>query len=616
MPLKANLLFFALKTFLFLLICFAIGRIAEIVILVYFIKEASIMQSIPSLWHALYLDAATACYGVLLLSLLYACYQITQFSVFYRLMNICVAVILTIYSCIVLGESILYTEWKTKLNMQALLHFINPKEVFSTASISQTILFFAGSGLLFFLMWKLWMHLKPELNIFDKKWKTIAFLIPILGACVIGLRGGLQPIPIQISDACFSKEAYINDVTINPIFSLAANYKSYIDFEKTNPYECMPAAQSKQLVNLAFADTTIPPIWLSRQKPNIVMIFLESWSADASGFAGGDGFAKHLDGLAEGGIAFSNCYAAGYASDQGIPAVLSGFPASAKTSIINESSKSIHLPSITLDAKKAGYETAFCFGGQLNYGNIKNYIIQKKVDVIKEQSDIDASKYKVQRLGICDADMATYFIQQISKATPPFFYNWFTLSSHAPYDMPSSIVAKTSIENNYINSVIYSDSALGYFMQEAKKQAWYANTLFVIVADHSHNSHQHSDMHTAARHKIPLVLYGDVIRKDWVGKKIKNVVSQTDIAITLMQAAGIAYQASDYAYSKNLFSANHIAPYCYYDGGGCITDGFTLGYGIGGMANAVYANGLISHQDSMKTKAVLQQVFEQFRNPK
>jgi phosphoglycerol transferase MdoB-like AlkP superfamily enzyme len=609
-----NILLFAIKTFLFLLICFCVGRGVEMVIICNSFAGLSIVDALPSFYQALYLDAATACYGVLFLSMLYTCYQLLQWKPIFTFIQFTILAIIIIYSFIISGESLLYTEWKTKLNIQALLHFTNPKEVFSTASWKQIAIFGMVSFVLILLLWKLWKLFSIQSEPFLKKWQTCLFLLPIVAICGIGLRGGLQPIPIQISDACYSNNAVYNDIAINPLFSLAANYKSYIDFEKSNPYTTMPMKDAQNILKQTFTDSTaIIPSWLLGNKTNIVMIFLESWSADICAFTGGDGYAKNMDSLAQNGIAFTNCYAAGYASDQGIPAVLSGHPASAKTSIINESSKSIHLPSITLDAKNAGYETGFYFGGQLNYGNIKNYLIQKKVDNIKEQSDIDASKFTVQRLGICDADMANYFVQQINYATPPFFYNWFTLSSHAPYDMPSKIISKTSEENPYTNSVIYSDSALGYFMREAKKQKWYANTLFVIVADHSHNSHLHNDMHTAARHKIPLVLFGDVIAPEWKGKKVNQVVSHTDIATTIMQAAKISFIKKDYQYSKNLFIQNHIAPYCFYDGGGIITDSFVLGYGIGNMEKAIYAKGKIDGKDSIITKSILQCVFEEFR---
>jgi glucan phosphoethanolaminetransferase (alkaline phosphatase superfamily) len=349
---KGNLLVFAAKVMAFLIICFAIGRLVEMVMVTQYFEHLHFTVALPALYKSLYVDFASACYGMLLFSIIYFLYQTTKWRFFYYTLQTLVFSILLIYSMVVFGESLLYKEWKTKLNMQALLHFTNPKEVFSTASVGQTIIFFGGTTLLTFILLHVWKRMQITKEFYPNKIWNFIMLLPVLAIGGIGLRGGLQPIPVQISDACYSKVTEYNDIAINPLFSLGASIKSYVELEKRNPYACMNNADADkycaQLYIDSFANT---PNWLTVAKPNIVLIALESWSADCCSYGGGDAFAIHLDSFANAGLAFTNCYATGYVSDQGIPGILSGYPATAKTSIINESSKSIKLPCINQDLK-------------------------------------------------------------------------------------------------------------------------------------------------------------------------------------------------------------------------------------------------------------------------
>jgi phosphoglycerol transferase MdoB-like AlkP superfamily enzyme len=612
---KGNLLVFAAKVMAFLIICFAIGRLVEMVMVTQYFAHLHFTAALPALYKSLYVDFASACYGMLLFSIIYFLYQTTKWRFFYYTLQTLVFSILLIYSMVVFGESLLYKEWKTKLNMQALLHFTNPKEVFSTASVGQTIIFFGGTTLLTFILWQVWKRMQITKEFYPNKIWNFITLLPVLAIGGIGLRGGLQPIPVQISDACYSKVTEYNDIAINPLFSLGASIKSYVELEKRNPYACMNNADANKYCAQLFVDSFAnTPKWLTVAKPNIVLIALESWSADCCSYGGGDAFAKHLDSFANAGLAFTNCYATGYVSDQGIPGILSGYPATAKTSIINESSKSIKLPCINQDLKTIGYHSAFYFGGQLNYGNIKNYVIQKQYDIVLEQQDLQSKTDMEQRLGICDADMALHFMNALNNATPPFFYNWFTVSSHPPYDVPMTKKQLTTQENDYVNSLVYSDSALGYFMALAKQQPWYKNTLFVFVADHSHNSHKHNDLTTPGRQRIPLVFYGDVIAKAYCGKKINYTVSQLDIAPTLVASVGLTNKTKQYIYSKNLFDASmHYAPFCFYDGAGVLCDSNLLCYRMDNMQTPASAIGTLSNKDTLQVKGFIQHVFEEFR---
>lgn len=131
----------------------------------------------------------------------------------------------------------------------------------------------------------------------------------------------------------------------------------------------------------------------------------------------------------------------------------------------------------------------------------------------------------------------------------------FTLSTHSPYDQPMDDViswAKSEKQNGYLNSAYYCDKSIGKFFEKAKQQPWYSNTLFIIVADHSHNSYKNHPVHVRDYRHIPLFLYGDVLKPEFKGQKDNRIGSQTDIATTLLNQMNIS--SDDFFWSRDLFN--------------------------------------------------------------
>jgi phosphoglycerol transferase MdoB-like AlkP superfamily enzyme len=598
------------------MLCFLVARCTQLLFVHSYFPENSFQELLPSLFNCLYLDSATAAYFTIAWILFFFIDAIWQKSNRFFSTTIFSPIIGILYAAIVTGETLLYKEWKTKLSIQALLHFKNPTEVFHTAGSSQALLFFGILSVLFVVFVLIYKRIvAPYRSISISFLQKLIISIPLFGILFLVMRGGLQPVPMQVSDACKSSNIVCNDIAVNPLFSLGANIKSYLDFETKNPYQTMSDADAENICKQISGTTWQQkyPSLFSTKQPNIVFIYLESWSADACGYRGAS-FTPSFDALCKEGLLYSNCYAAGIASDQGIPAVLSSIPAAARTSIINESTKSASLVCFNNYLSTQQYTSAFYFGGQLSYGNIKNYLIQKKFDLIKEQKDLQTTKDKIGYLGIEDKSMVKHFLQEIQQLPSPFFANWFTISSHSPYDIPVAMQQLTSTENEYINSVKYSDAAIGEFFAEAKKTSWYANTLFVIVADHSHHSHLNNDVRTKDRMRVPLLLVGGGLQKDFQNKQIKQAVSQCDITPSLLHQLQIPFAEKDFMFSKHLLdTSSHYACYGAYTGGGIFTDSFGM-YIEDAQPNIVsFGTGKSSLQDTLLTKAALQMIYKKFR---
>ena len=267
--------------------------------------------------------------------------------------------------------------------------------------------------------------------------------------------------------------------------------------------------------------------------------------------------------------------------------------------------------------KKRGYQSGFMFGGDLTYGNIKSYIYNKKFDVVKEEKDIDSSIPRG-KLGIQDGDMEGQYLQLLNAAKAPFIYAWFTLSTHMPYDFPGEKKPLTAAENDYVNGITYADKAFQHFFEEAKKQNWYKNTLFVIVSDHSHGCQKQFSPYECEYHRIPLVFFGDVIDSAFRGKEISSVFSQLDITKTLLKQLKMDEEAKQYVWGKNMFNPNTkpFAFYCSNSGAGFINDEGFIGYqqNVKGLIfNSFGEKNLKADTLTKWGQAFQQSVFEDYR---
>jgi phosphoglycerol transferase MdoB-like AlkP superfamily enzyme len=206
--------------------------------------------------------------------------------------------------------------------------------------------------------------------------------------------------------------------------------------------------------------------------------------------------------------------------------------------------------------KKVGYQASFYFGGDLDYGEMKSYMMYNDFDRIKEGADFDASLPRG-KLGIHDEYTFNALSADLDKETQPFFASIFTVSTHSPYDYgKASVLAGYEIESQYVNAANYSDNCLNDFISNARRKPWFSNTLFIFISDHGHSTYKNRDFYSPDYHKLVFMFYGDVIRDDFRGSQVNKTGSQTDLPATLLPQLGI--DAGAFKWSKNLL--NPCAP--------------------------------------------------------
>ena len=457
------------------------------------------------------------------------------------------------------GEIVAYGEWNHKLNSRVFMHLSTPDEVVRTANYSMIFWFalYALLELAFGIFLYRVLIKNRTLHQVKAKWEY-AIILPFVFISgllqFVGLRGGWQQIPLNIGSANFSDKAIANDISINSDYFFA---KAYLMYRTSNIDSYMPKVDRK------FADEQVKKwysypkhhdqVFLSNRRPNVVFIVLEGWSGEALGcLSETKGGSPNFDRLAKSGLLFTNIYSGSTTSEIGNSSIFSGNPAVPEVSISMHPDKYRKLHCLNEDMEPWGYHTSYIFSGDLKYGNIGGYFLDHGFDVVKDESDFPGNLPRG-KLNFYDRDLYRFLINEINQHGEPFMQCAFTGSTHAPYDQPKGKGKHfTGEEADFMNALVYSDECLGEFIKNCKKQKWYKNTLFVFVADHGHATPTVNDPGRGDFYHVPLLFFGEPIKKEFRGKRISTVGSQSDIAATLLyQMNG---DCTRYPWSKDLMN--------------------------------------------------------------
>jgi phosphoglycerol transferase MdoB-like AlkP superfamily enzyme len=493
-----------------------------------------------------------------------------------------IGTLLILYIAVSLSDAGLYREWNAKINMQALEHFQNPSEVLKTISVKLLIIYFvllAGLTYFFLFIYKKFVQpiISNEQSTSIKKRIAYGLLFFIVsgGLAIIVIRGGITNMPINQSIAYFSNDILANDIAVNPLYSLIQDLDIKNKIPDSTVYKLRSNEEAQAIIADDFTlvnDSSLKI--LNTTRPNLVYIFLESWSVDNISRLGGiDGCTPQFNKLCDEGLLFTNAYSNAYVSDQGIPAVLSAYPSVSRMAISNQPAKIHNLPCISEELEPLGYSRSFLFGGELVYGNLRGYLLEKKFTDLTEVYDL--TQYPKGKLGVQDEYTFNELTIKLNQKKEPFLYGFFTQSTHMPYDFSPSDnwqSAKNDPEKKYTESIHYADIHLGKFFEQAKKQAWYANTLFIVVADHSHNTIKQWDPVSPQRSKIPMLFIGGALSNEWKGKSWDKIVSQLDITSTILHQMNLP--SSRYPWSRDMMNPSKpsSAYYVYYGGAGYINE--------------------------------------------
>ena len=563
---------------LFWLSFFIFARLLFIVFQYQTASQNNAGELLATFWHGARLDLSTAGY-YLLIPVLTAIPGIYFNGNWYKIFIRWYSYILIVFSAVIMiADANLYSYWGFRMDYTPMLYLKTPGEAMASVSTLKAITFFGTIVLvssLFIFIYKI--SIDRLFSDFERTtwwfpW-IIAFMI-LLGSLIIPIRGGFGIAPINAGTVYFSQKMFLNHTAINAIWNVGTS--AFTQKPVKNPYTFGDLPVAKALVDSLTVKRGVPEKVLNTDRPNIMIIILESFSGYLIGEMGGDSLVTpNFNRYAREGILFSNFYASGTRTDKAIPAILDGYPALPAQSIIKEPKKSQSLPNMVKMLIEQGYKSSFWYGGEINFANFNSFVIGSGFRQIITKSNFSPENYN-SKWGVHDHVMFKALEDSMKSVREPFIDVVLTLSSHEPFDVPMEPVF-TGNDNmaKYKNSVYYSDRALGSFLDWARQETWWKNTLVIMVADHCARVMSEIPIFSLKAFKIPMVWIGGAVSKG--GIHIEKYGSQSDIPVTLFGQLGLP---PVFPFGKDLLTAgtSSFAFYTFNEGFGFVTDSSAVGY--------------------------------------
>lgn len=372
----------------------------------------------------------------------------------------------------------------------------------------------------------------------------VVLTLALCGLCLFGIRGRVGYNPIKISAAYFCDSPILNQLGVNPMFCLLQSTLDDLRPENARLHLMNDEAAVRNAQRLLGRQglPQVSPI-ADRITPegaptgrNVVLVLMESMSADLTGCLGGTKLTPAIDSLARGGRLFANCYSAGNHTNHGLYATLYSFPSILKRNAMKGSAIPTYdgLPTVL---REAGYSTLFFMTHESQYDNMNAFLRTNGYGEIYAQENYPAEKV-ANHFGVQDDflfDYALPVLRRHAATGRPFFATLLTISNHPPYVLPASFRPRSAEVEQAI--VEYADWAIGRFMQAARREKWFENTIFVFVGDHGKMVGQADCELPASYNHVPLIFYGaDTPRgrdEAWAG--------QVDIAPTILGLLRLPY---------------------------------------------------------------------------
>ncbi|MBL0128633.1 MAG: sulfatase-like hydrolase/transferase [Flavobacteriales bacterium] len=522
-----------------------------------------------SFQRALPMDLAAACYFTLPIALLCLPLLWKEIAWLRRVNRILIGVFLVISAIISVSDLALFRAWGTKINHKALSYLIYPDEAFAAAGGAHpgqlVVILLAQVAVGWFLFSR--MDHRRTFRA-SPLWGRIAALVLFPSAIFIGMRGGVQDYPIDRSWSYHSVHPVLNLGALNGVWNVIVLFAEPPEIA-SNPYTYMPKEEAdRRFAELHASSNGEHHIILSTERPNVIMVLLESWAADVVGVLGGDaGVTPGFDRLAKNGLLFTNFYSTGFRTEQGLCAMMSGFPSQPKTTIIRQYGKFDRLPSMVNVLDSVGYHSTYFYAGDVAFANTRAYLETIGFNRIHDENSFPIVKRT--EWGAYDEELFAFHTRTTRNEAEPFFHAVMTSSSHEPFDIPvDEGFEGRSDAQLYRNSIHYSDRTLAAFMDSCKHQPWYDRTLIIIVADHGHYLPHNRGNHTAERHRIPFLITGGALIPQLRGKQDRTFGCHVDVAATLLGQLGLP--SDRFEWSKDLFDSGskHFAFWTFDDGFG------------------------------------------------
>ena len=461
-------------------------------------------------------------------------------------------------SIIFVVDMALYTFWGFKLDASVFLYIDSPKEALASVSVGFILLRILAILLLIAL--NSWVLLKITPSVLTATRKRIAGTAGMLllgGVLFIIIRGGVTESTSNIGQVYFSNEPFLNHSAVNPDFSLLSSMGKSQDFASEFNFfdEEKRAALFDGLYPTTDGDSIIQV--LNTKRPNILIILMEGFGgAFVEPLGGLPDVTPHFNRLSKEGIFFTNCYANSFRTDRGTVCTFSGYLGLPTASVMKIPAKSRTLPAIAEGLSKVGYKTDFLYGGDINFTNMKSYLLSTGYQRLTANTDFSLAEQTSNAWGVNDDITFEYLYNQLRnrKEEGPWHTAFLTLSSHEPFEVPYH-----RLEDKIPNAFAYTDECLGKFVDRLKQTPAWKDLLVICLPDHGFYYPREGSNAMPRFYHIPLLWLGGAVKQPMQVDKIMN---QTDLAATLLGQLGLEHTA--FTFSRNVLGSDYKYPFAFY----------------------------------------------------
>lgn len=397
-----------------------------------------------------------------------------------------------------------FAEYDVRPNILFVAYLEYPREVAAMLWKDQKLGLAAQTLLLSGLVWlalrRRWFARFEDVLAVPWTRRAMVFL-PAALFVVAAIRSSFGHRPANLSDAAYSSNRIAGEIAKNTAYSVAYEaYRGRKDGKRlSKQYGEIALDDAYRRAERMFATPhdpanpfrrTVQPVVAAQRRRNLMILVQESMGAQFVGHLGGTReLTPRIDALAEESLTFTQLYSNGTRSIRGLSALSSGFLPLVGDGVLKRPKSQSGFFSIASLLEPLGYQTSFIYGGEARFDNMRGWYLGNGFDRVIEEKDYEHPAFQ-STWGVCDEDLLDKALQTYREqhaAGRPFASVVFTSSNHSPFELPEGRVewvdgvAIASVEN----AIRYADHAVGRFFDAVRKEPFYADTVFVVAADHN-----------------------------------------------------------------------------------------------------------------------------------
>ena len=330
-------------------------------------------------------------------------------------------------------------------------------------------------------------------------WQTLAGLAALF---FLGW-GGLATRVVRPSSTLYYTSGKHATLAINPVLNVL--YTAYLQqtYGELRAYHFLDTTA----LDAAFTIDRNYTRNLPFGKKNVVIFILETFPRSV--LQAGDphkAVTPFFDSLRRESMVFDNAFSSGLQSNEGFQGIMGSMPVFEGMIYFKSRYLSNKIQGIGSLLTAEGYDTNFFLGFHPNTFSFGEFTTALGIQHYYSEEDCPNYKARYQDWGVPDDQYLQYVAATLSRKPTPFFATVFTTSTHHPYRVPPPYTQRFSLPNQspHQNAVSYVDFCFQQFFAQAQHTAWFRNTVFLFVADHSKDIQQQS---AYERYRISSWLY-------------------------------------------------------------------------------------------------------------